>query len=735
MKRIALWGGASVVSTVAVAVASNQVLDEGRWNWAWAVPALAVALLGFVAAQRLAAMQERSGIDGARRVLADRVREQWEREIRIRQLDDPAPLAVRWRPAEPGLADDAEYVLPEGADPFTGRADRVHEMAARFRELPRRRLVIVGKPGMGKTTLAVLLLRRLLNQREADGPVPVLFSLTSWDPDRQEYPDWLAAQLLTAYPGLGAAAFGEDAPRALVAGHHVLPVLDGLDELPGPQRPKVIEKLNAALTEDDGLIITCRADEYVIAVEGPGGDVLNNAAVIEPEPLDRADAAAYLRRCLPRRYDPAWDELIATITLTSPLDLWLLRKTYIDTRADPAPLAVLRPSELTGHLLDHVVEALITSNPPGEEDDRHPFRPRRAWRPDRAERWLALLARGLDAAGEHDITWWRLSGAFPARRTRRVAKAAGTAAVGALLALPAVAIAGAVGGLTPPESLSVAVSAFVSGWLGGILGASERDGPRGPSPASLRPAGRWGALAGQLTIGCLSGVVGGLILGLLLMVPVTPVDRPEQDGAGLEPAFEYAPGLWFHVDTDAAESTVRSQATLTGAGWSLLVAAFAAAGLLLGLIKWAMTPAADDRPRDPPAALRRDLGATALVLGGIAVLGAVVGLVGVAIGVVMEAAGAGGDRPMVNGVLMSAVILGAVAGFVGGSRAGTASMAYLAALAGLRGRLPWRLLAFLEDAHRLGLLRRAGPVYQFRHARLLEYFAARGRDASRRSRS
>ncbi|MBO3744278.1 hypothetical protein [Actinoplanes flavus] len=32
-----------------------------------------------------------------------------------------------------------------------------------------------------------------------------------------------------------------------------------------------------------------------------------------------------------------------------------------------------------------------------------------------------------------------------------------------------------------------------------------------------------------------------------------------------------------------------------------------------------------------------------------------------------------------------------------------------------QGRLPWRLMTFLADAHRRGILRRNGPVYQFRH--------------------
>ena len=42
---------------------------------------------------------------------------------------------------------------------------------------------------------------------------------------------------------------------------------------------------------------------------------------------------------------------------------------------------------------------------------------------------------------------------------------------------------------------------------------------------------------------------------------------------------------------------------------------------------------------------------------------------------------------------------------------------------GLRHRLPLRLMGFLDDAYRLGLLRVVGPVYQFRHADLQDHLA------------
>jgi hypothetical protein len=38
--------------------------------------------------------------------------------------------------------------------------------------------------------------------------------------------------------------------------------------------------------------------------------------------------------------------------------------------------------------------------------------------------------------------------------------------------------------------------------------------------------------------------------------------------------------------------------------------------------------------------------------------------------------------------------------------------------------MPWRLLRFLQDAQRRGILRQQGATHQFRHARLQQRLAA-----------
>jgi len=81
--------------------------------------------------------------------------------------------------------------------------------------------------------------------------------------------------------------------------------------------------------------------------------------------------------------------------------------------------------------------------------------------------------------------------------------------------------------------------------------------------------------------------------------------------------------------------------------------------------------------------------------------------------------------------LVYGLVFGLVYGLVSGlavglvATLGSASTAFHLAV-GLRaaqGRLPWRVVGFLDDAYRLGLLRVVGPVYQFRHAELQDHLA------------
>ncbi|MDQ3886462.1 MAG: NACHT domain-containing protein, partial [Actinomycetota bacterium] len=354
----------------------------------------------------------------AAKLLASRVAEQWQREAEARSLNDPDPMPVRWTLSDDALMDHEEHIAPAPVV-FTGCSDRTPELVGEFRKLHRRRLVIVGGPGTGKTTLAVQLVLQLLADPWPGDPVPVLLSMVSWDPDAQpRVQDWLTDQLNQTYPAL--RAFGRDAARRLVEQGRVLPVLDGLDELPERRRPRVITALNASLPRDGGVILTSRIDEYSGAVGS--SDVLTAAAVVRPEPLTNGEVADYLVARLPRRPDPSWQTVLTALregapgalstVASTPLGLWLLRTVHIDARHDPEALIDVDqypdPQSIQTHLLAELIPAVLRSRPPrtGDED---PLRPKRLHHAVDVRRGLTSLAIELRDAGSRVWLWWHLS--------------------------------------------------------------------------------------------------------------------------------------------------------------------------------------------------------------------------------------------------------------------------------------------------------------------------------------
>ncbi|MGV9387370.1 tetratricopeptide repeat protein [Nonomuraea sp. NPDC003707] len=87
------------------------------------------------------------------------------------------------------------------------------------------------------------------------------------------------------------------------------------------------------------------------------------------------------------------------------------------------------------------------------------------------------------------------------------------------------------------------------------------------------------------------------------------------------------------------------------------------------------------------------------------------------------AAVAGGVPDLVSAVSAGALVYGANAGLAAGWGTWVRYRLIHLSLA-LRGLLPWRLWRFLNDAHRRGILRQAGTVWQFRHILLQDRLTA-----------
>ncbi|HEY2763571.1 MAG TPA: NACHT domain-containing protein [Pseudonocardiaceae bacterium] len=650
---------------------------------------------------------------------------QWRKEAEARSLGDPDPMPVRWRLSSLELMDHDEHIA-SGPLRFSGRSDQISALTEQFLRLRRRRLVIVGGPGAGKTTLAVQLLLHLLEVWQPSDSVPVLLSLASWDPHAQpRVQDWLAGQLFQTYPAL--RAFGADTAQRLADRGQVLPVLDGLDEMPARRRLEVIKALNASLPRDTGVILTSRTTEYTEAVHAH--DVLTAAAVIEPEPLTPTEAARYLRGRLPRRLSESWKAVLTALdngtagplaqVLASPLGLWLLSTVHIDGRRDPQPL--IEPDKyadadaIEHHLLDELIPATIRSRRPST-GNQAPLRPHRDHDPDHVRRWLTFLARHLDKRSTRDLAWWQLIDAVP----RSISGISVGLTVGLVFGL-----AGVIGGLAAPGTRAHLEDGLGLGPLFGLATGLSYCLSKRPQPlrAEMRFRGTLAPFLRRFVAGLAMGVgvglgaglppvgvlVAGVAFGVALAVPVW-LDIPA------DVATVPSPGVVLKQDRTAAFSFGLVIALPFGLAGGLVIGF--PSGLAFGALSGVAAIAVGVIVGGVAGGVMGGRAYGYLGGGLFALCGAVVG------GLVFYATDPTHTYALVG------VAYGATFGFAVGC-VGVLSRAWggytvSRCLLTLRGRLPWRLAGFLDDAYRLGLLRIVGPVYQFRHAALHNHLATTG---------
>lgn len=146
------------------------------------------------------------------------------------------------------------------------------------------RLVIRGPAGSGKSVFARRLMAELLKIRLEDDPVPVFLPLWSWDPTQHNLNGWIKDQIGLAYPELrDKASYGPTAIAGLVDQGRVLPILDGLDALPGPYRREVGS--DGELRSQTPLIITGCTDSSF---------TLDDYVAIEPGPVPVEEAERFL---------------------------------------------------------------------------------------------------------------------------------------------------------------------------------------------------------------------------------------------------------------------------------------------------------------------------------------------------------------------------------------------------------------------------------------------------------
>ncbi|MGP4000344.1 NACHT domain-containing protein [Streptomyces sp. 8N706] len=650
--------------------------------------------------------------------LASQVEKQWQKEEQRRQVHHPFPLAVRFQPAETGLFDHWANIrqAPPGTDPgplpLTGRLDQILDV---YRSVPSRRLVVLGAAGSGKTVLTLRFVLDWLGDRAPGNPVPVIFGLGSWDPTTISLRDWMCGQLVRDYAGLAApapAAHGGNLAGALVDAGWILPVLDGFDEIASGLQCKALKALNHTTT---ALLLTSRSAEYAAAVKQTA--VLTGAAVVELDALTPDDLADYLPRASrPGRdgglHSTAWEPVLAKLrkpspgpdavnvatVLTTPLMVALARSVYSGAPGhDPAELLKTARSATPEDLRKHLLAAFTPTaydHPPTDRGTGR--RRRRHWDPDRAQHWLGYLAAHLDQLDTPNLAWWQL-GTTMSRASRMLV-------VGSLAAL-AFGVTTGVGNL-PVDLIGTShglkfalvrglvvglLHGLVAGLAFGLVYGFVSRGAAEPSRVRIQIFGGTRKVRARFVprfmVGFGLGLPAALVLVLVDRCVVEPLGLGDGLDGGLVGALVFGPQV--------------------GLG----------AGLVLGLMAWLEVPI-DIRSAVSPSDLldinRRNvvfhLLVWALVFGLLA--GVVNGLMA---------------GPVYG--LLAGLVFGLVAAFGCGLGYGLSLTAWGQWVAlsriwlPLTGRLPWALVAFLEDACERGVLRQAGAVYQFRHAQLQDHLA------------
>jgi hypothetical protein len=714
MRRRARRTGITALSLLVLTASAAVVLARG---YRLGVAATVVALLGGIpglylmwAAYRDDRAEAEIGfgkpdLAAAADELAVAVRSQWAQEAAAWRLNDPL-LQVGWVAAGPPLAEDwpsvtalatdgsgwpappADGVWATGAAQLAERGG-ISEVLAR---IPTRRLVVVGEAGAGKTMLLIGLVLDLLARRGPGGPVPMLFSLASWNPAEQGLRGWLAAEIAVDHPALAAPASagaeGESWASALLEHQLILPVLDGLDELPQALWGAAVSCISEALYPGEAVVVSSRTAAYKAAALPEQGAParIRGAAVLALRPVDGASASKYL---LDGTADKdRWVRVLEVLgtsapvgrALAAPLMLALAREIYSPVPGVP-PAAVPEPAELFSAALatkekveQHLLDAFI---PAAYRTSRsRPGGRRRTWTAAQAEPWLVFLARHLEhTMASTSLAWWQLEQAVP----RTVSKVAGLAAAAVGLAVTFAVTAGSSAGVVARLASAVAV-ALPAGLAIYVLGRYAQK----PLTGINWSLGHIARLVKQPRAGAPRRRVGMFVALAAVTFPVGAVLTALVFGLAAEP-------VWLIVG-------------LAGLG----------VHGVYGDLSLVATPR---------ALLMRER-RNSLVLGIIAIVyGIVLGLVlGIACGRAARALFGAADGPFLGACagIAFAIAFSLGLGMIGTawSRGRTTSP-----LLAFRGRLPWRLMTFLDDAHHRGVLHQAGAVYQFRHRELQRQLA------------
>ncbi|MFH8553474.1 NACHT domain-containing protein [Streptomyces celluloflavus] len=652
-----------------------QGYDPGPVRLGWLL--LALALASSVAARALTARRRRHDrawtapehiervVDG----LAEALRRQYTRDERLLHIAEPHIIEVPWTPR------------PERPDT---------PVSAYFESLPDRRLVVIGCAGAGKTVLALRLATELLAGRDhsPERPIPLVVPLAAWHLDKG-LADWVAQRLAADFPRVCAPVPGarpyDVALHLLRATGRVLLILDGFDELPPARRKEALRQIVETL-RGRPFVLTTRADDYLehapdqsvfarteITLQGLTDDAVSG--YLNPSGSDRSPWAPVLAR-LRDTDDIAAETERLREALRVPLMAGLARVTYGWDGNDPGELLSPDAFNERGALERHLYDVFLDTAYSASHDVRAEHG---GWRPEEARRWMGFLAVRLKAAHEPDLAWWRLQKEMP----------------------------------WPVRLLYVAPAYLLS-----VLLLARADIATGQWGGGM-PVWLAYALACSLTL------YGSAADPENERVHLTPWLLGRPDGARVRKALRSGKGRLVALGLALTTASVITSALHHQ--WLVVGFCTVTFAALLQPVLPLVWRFADQAPeRTPRETIRADR-QVVLTLGWLAPIRLTPDGLGSRYPLLLapvlftwwqfNGRTLHTDTPLDWAVAVASWWLYAV-GLSAWGQYGTAHVWYAAT-----GRLPWRLTAFLEDAHARGVLRQSGGVYRFSHIELRERLA------------
>jgi len=196
-------------------------------------------------------------------------------------------------------------------------------------ETSERELLILGEPGAGKSTLLLHLAQTLVQRAEQEEahPLPLILRLSTWAEHQPALEDWMSDQLALTYD------VSQQLSTQWVRNEHILPLLDGLDEMDAASRSACIAAINAYHREHllVPFVICSRRTEYEDAARHQKL-ALQRAVLIQPLTFEQVSASLDQ---IGQPLDPLRQTLRINLALqeltTTPLMLSILMLTYSRT--------------------------------------------------------------------------------------------------------------------------------------------------------------------------------------------------------------------------------------------------------------------------------------------------------------------------------------------------------------------------------------------------------------------